>query len=118
MAKMGRPIKEIDQKSFESLCGLQCTLEEVCSFFDCDDVTLNSWCKKTYKKTFSDVFRVKRGSGKISLRRTQFRLAETNAAMAIFLGKNYLGQKDSQEIEHSGAVNTQIVFIGEDELED
>jgi hypothetical protein len=30
----------------------------------------------------------------MSLRRAQFKLAETNASMAIFLGKQYLGQKD------------------------
>ena len=35
----------------------------------------------------------------MSLRRAQFNLAKTNAAMAIFLGKNYLGQKDSADIE-------------------
>jgi hypothetical protein len=26
---MARPRKEIDQKQFENLCGLQCTLEEI-----------------------------------------------------------------------------------------
>lgn len=30
---MARPRKEIDQNQFENLCGLQCTLEEICSFF-------------------------------------------------------------------------------------
>lgn len=37
--------------------------------------------------------------GKMSLRRKQFALAEKNANMAIFLGKNYLDQKDKQEVE-------------------
>ena len=41
----------------------------------------------------------KREKGKISLRRAQFRLAEKSAAMAIFLGKNYLGQRDAVETE-------------------
>ena len=91
---MGRPKKEIDQKQFENLCGLQCTLEEVCGFFDVTDVTLNTWCKKTYGTTFSEVFKQKRGTGKISLRRSQFNLAKTNATMAIWLGKQYLGQRD------------------------
>lgn len=36
---MARPRKEIDQKNFESLCGLQCTLEEICGFFDVTDKT-------------------------------------------------------------------------------
>lgn len=39
-----------------------------------------------------------REQGKVSLRRTQFRLAEKSAGMAIFLGKNYLDQSDKQEI--------------------
>ena len=96
---MARPRKQIDQKAFERLCALQCTYEEVCGFFDITDKTLNSWCKRTYGKSFSDVFREKRGVGKISLRRTQFRLAEKNAAMAIFLGKQYLGQSDKVTVD-------------------
>ncbi len=92
--KGGRPRKEIAQVEFEKLCGLQCTKEEICGFFDVTDKTLENWCKRTYKKGFSEVFREKRGAGKISLRRMQFQLAKKSAAMAIFLGKNYLGQTD------------------------
>lgn len=39
--------------------------------------------------------------GKTSLRRTQFALAKKSAAMAIFLGKNYLDQTDRQDINAS-----------------
>lgn len=92
---MGRPLKEIDKSNFEKLCGLQCTKEEICGFFDVTDKTLESWCRRTYKAGFSEVFSQKRGVGKISLRRYQFELAKKNANMAIFLGKNYLGQKDT-----------------------
>lgn len=95
---MARPRKEIDQKNFESLCALQCTKEEICGFFDVTDKTLENWCKRTYKAGFSEVFRQKRGKGKISLRRNQFRLAEKNANMAIWLGKQYLGQKDNIDV--------------------
>lgn len=95
MAKMGRPNKEIDQKQFENLCGLQCTREEICGWFDVTEKTLDGWCKRTYGKTFSLVFAEKRGNGKISLRRMQWRLAERNASMAIFLGKQFLGQTDN-----------------------
>lgn len=94
---MPRPLKEIDKKQFENLCGLQCTKEEICSFFELTDKTLESWCKRTYRAGFSEVFRQKRGKGKISLRRSQFRLAEKNANMAIWLGKQYLNQKDKIE---------------------
>ena len=97
MAKMGRPKKEIDKTEFEKLCALQCTYKEICAWFEITDKTLNSWCKATYEKTFSDVFAEKAERGKISLRRKQFQIAEKNAAMAIFLGKNYLGQSDKNE---------------------
>lgn len=93
----GRPKKNIDQKIFENLCGIQCTMKEICAVLDVDDMTLSKWCKNTYGKKFSEVFAEKRCSGFISLRRTQFRLAEKSPAMAIFLGKNYLGQLDKDE---------------------
>lgn len=94
----GRPKKYIDKQLFEQLCGLQCTLEEMESFFGCDHKTIARWCRETYEgKRFSQVFKEKRLIGRISLRRKQLRLAERSAAMAIFLGKNYLGQRDEPE---------------------
>ena len=101
---MARPRKVIDQKQFENLCGLQCTLEEICGWFDVTDKTLDSWCKRTYHASFSEVFKQKRGKGKISLRRNQWRIAEKNATMAIWLGKQYLGQRDV--VEQTIAVDT------------
>lgn len=92
--KMGRPPKKIDKKEFEKLCALQCTKEEICGFLEVSDKTLDKWCAEKYGKSFSEVFREKRGTGKISLRRMQFQLAKKSAAMAIFLGKNWLGQTD------------------------
>lgn len=103
MLKGDTPAQDrIDKKQFENLCGLQCTLLEICDFFDVEDDTLNSWCKKTYGTTFSEVFKLKRGKGQISLRRMQWKLAEKNPTMAIFLGKQYLGQKDKIEYTDDG----------------
>lgn len=94
---MARPRKEIDKSNFESLCALQCTKEEICGFFDITDKTLDAWCAREYKASFSEIFRQKRGKGKISLRRHQFELAKKNANMAIWLGKQYLNQRDNIE---------------------
>lgn len=91
----GRPKKEIDKKIFENLCGLQCTLEEIAGVFDCSADTIERWCKREYGETFAETYKKHSAKGKMSLRRIQFKLAEKSAAMAIFLGKNYLGQKDS-----------------------
>ena len=95
----GRPRKEIDTDQFEKLCYLQCTLSEIAGFFDCAEDTVERWCKREYKENFADVYKKHSEAGKISLRRAQFKLAEKSAAMAIFLGKNYLGQRDSIEYE-------------------
>lgn len=40
--------------------------------------------------------------GKVSIRRNQFRLSERSADMAKWLGKQYLGQRDVQQLEMSG----------------
>lgn len=105
MARTGRPKKEIDQNMFEKLCSYQCTEEEICGIFGVTDKTLTTWCKRVYKKSFSEVFKEKRQTGKISLRRSQFKLAEKNATMAIWLGKQYLDQRDKDIQEAAQASN-------------
>lgn len=92
--KKGRPRKEIGKMEFEGLCKLQCTEREICGVFGVCEDTLNAWCKRTYKMTFSEVYKIYSVDGKVSLRRMQFNLAKTSPAMAIFLGKNMLGQSD------------------------
>ena len=115
MAKMGRPRKEINKTEFEKLCFLQCTEREFCSWFEVSDETLNKWSKENYDgRTFLAVFKEKRENGLISLRRTQFQLAEKSPAMAIFLGKNLLGQTDKREQTVNGGealTNINVRFI-------
>ena len=89
MAKSKRTIKTVD---VEKLGRLQCTEREAAAFLDIR-VT-------TFKSLLTSDARVKKAwergkqMGLISLRRKQIRLAGVNAPMAIFLGKNYLGQRD------------------------
>lgn len=94
---MARPRIEIDKAQFEKLCSIQCTQEEIAGFFNCSPDTIERWCKREYKAGFAEVYSKKRGIGKISLRRSQFRMAETNPTMAIWLGKQYLGQREPQQ---------------------
>ena len=101
----GRPRKEFDKKTFEDLCSLGCSQEEICWFFrdekgkPANIDTLSRWCVRTYKMTFQEYFKKTGLMGlKIKLRRNQFKLSEKSAAMAIFLGKQYLGQKDDPDV--------------------
>lgn len=86
---MARPKKQIDREQVEKLAALQCTLQEVAAFFDVDASTISRRFAKEMAKG--------KEMGKMSLRRKQWKLADTNASVAIFLGKNYLNQRDIPE---------------------
>lgn len=94
----GRPKIEIDREQFEKLCSIQCTLAEIADWFGCSEDTIERWCKREMKMSFADAYKKHSVYGKVSLRRNQFRMAEHNVSMAIWLGKQYLGQTERQEI--------------------
>lgn len=107
MAKMGRPRKEIDKKQFEAMCAIQCTQEEICMILGVSDKTLNAWCRKTYRQTFSEVFREKRELGKMSLRRSMYENAvkKGNTTMQIWLSKQYLGMRETVQVDQTEILN-------------
>lgn len=100
----GRPKIEFDKKQFCKLIGLGCTAKEICWFFSTEDGrpanpdTLSKWCKREFGMTFEEY---KKENGGVyrnyQLRLNQIKLSAKSAPMAIFLGKNYLGQKDCIE---------------------
>lgn len=81
-------------KQFEALCRIQCPQTEICEVMDVTDKTLVRLVREHYKKGFSEVYKKKRAGGKASLRRTQFEWAQKSPAMAIYLGKVLLGQRE------------------------
>ena len=93
--KGGRPKLELDEKLFGELCALQCTKIEICESLNMTAKTLDRLMKEVYDSSFSLIYKQKRASGYTSLRRSQFKLSETNPALSIFLGKNYLKQSDN-----------------------
>lgn len=111
---MARPQIEIDKKQFENACGIQCTLAEIASLFDCSEDTIERWCKRTYNESFAEVYKKKSERGKISLRRNQLKLSETNASMAIWLGKQWLGQRDEPVFIDGDSANKRFVISIED----
>jgi DNA-binding Xre family transcriptional regulator len=46
--KMGRPVKTIDFEQLDRLCNIQCTLEEIASFFDVSADTIERRIKEEY----------------------------------------------------------------------
>lgn len=112
--KTGRPKKEFDKREFSDLVGYGCTQEEICWFFRDRDTgvpvhpdTLSRWCLRTYGMSFKE-YKDKNSLMplKIKLRQNQLKLSEKSAAMAIFLGKQYLGQTDHIEVATAITDNT------------
>ena len=99
----GRPKKEIDYDVVEKLAKFQCTQEEIASFLDISTRTLQR------DEYFMELFNKGRESGKMSLRRIQWKHAEKSVPMAIWLGKQYLGQKDIIEASTTGETKINIV---------
>ena len=99
----GRPKKEIDYATVEKLANIQCTQEEIASFLGISVRTLQR------DEQFMELFNKGRESGKMSLKRIQWKHAEKSASMAIWLGKQYLGQKDIIEASTTGETKINIV---------
>ena len=98
----GRPKIVVDWKKVDSLLAIFCTGEEIAGVMDISYDTIEKRCKEDKKMAFTDYSALKRGTGKASLRRKQWLMADHNPAMAIFLGKNYLDQSDKFNHEHTG----------------
>lgn len=88
----------ISKKLFEELCAIQCTQEEIAAVLGVSRDTLMRWCLNTYDTNFATIFDEKRMKGKASLRRSQFNLAKSNPSLSIWLGKQYLGQRDNMDL--------------------
>lgn len=91
----------ISKKLFEELCAIQCTQEEIAAVLGVSRDTLMRWCLNTYDTNFATIFDEKRMKGKASLRRSQFNLAKSNPSLSIWLGKQYLGQRDNMDVRIS-----------------
>lgn len=100
---------------FEKLCSIQCTKNEIADWFRICPNTLDRVIIEKYGKSYSEVYDQLRNIGKISLRRKQWQLADTNPSMAKFLGINYLGQVERQEIQYSGSIEQRINSMTIDE---
>lgn len=85
-------------KLFENMCRIQCTAEEIAGIFEVSVSTLRRFVKDVYNQPFERVYKIYASGGRASLRRYQFAQAEKNPIMAIWLGKQYLGQRDNADV--------------------
>ena len=99
---MGRPPIEWDDKKvalFDELIGIPFVTEEaICDVMRISISSLVRWLKKTRGVTFAELKRQKHEGMKLKLAGKQYEMAmKGNPAMAIWLGKQWLGQSDKMD---------------------
>lgn len=115
---MSRPRVDIDLEEFEKLAALACTQADIAGWFG---VTVNTIEKRLAEDllletkygqiTLRQLLEIGQAKGRVSVRRQQMKLLEEgNATMAVWLGKQFLGQRDKTEI--TGADGTALIPLG------
>lgn len=106
MAERGTRV-EINLAELEKLSCLHPTDSEIASWFGVSTKTIE---RRKSEPAFAEALERGRARGKLNLRRIQHKMAESNAVMAIFLGKNLLGQSD--QITHNVDIQVAIFANG------
>jgi len=101
--KGGRPhALQADDETLDTLrklSAMHATHEEAAAFLEVSRKTFSEFLHNNKKA--EEIWEMGKGQGKISLRRKQFQAAENgNTTMLVWLGKQYLEQKDKHE--HAG----------------
>ncbi len=93
------PSKPVDWDVVGKLAQIQCTIPEIAFVVKVSRKTLYDSCVRTQGCILEDFLEKYKAGGRASLRRWQYVAAENgNITMQIWLGKQYLGQADKQEV--------------------
>ena len=92
MARPKRVFTEDEKAKIEEMALNNCHFETIAMALD---IPVN-----TLKRHYGRFITQKRAEGRVRLRGYQTQMSKTAPAMAIFLGKNELGQSDKQEVVH------------------
>lgn len=104
---MARPKIQLDYDLIKRLSLIQCTQKEIASVLGVSVDTLQR------DEEFCCIYKKGQEEGKMSLRRLQWKAAQSgNVTMLIWLGKQYLGQTDKQEISTQEPVQIIIKQAG------
>lgn len=85
----------IDFERVFDLAAYQSSKREIYAIMNICETELLRAGNEKYNEQFNKFYLAGKEAGKNDLRLSQFKMARKNAAMAIFLGKQYLGQSDN-----------------------
>ena len=90
MARPKRQFTDEEKQKIDTMASNNCHMDTIALALEIPLTTL--------VRRFGRIIKRKRAQGRIELRAKQVKLADNHPAMAIFLGKNELGQVDKQTI--------------------
>lgn len=88
------PRSPIDIEQLEELATIQCTQAEAAAVLK---VSVDTLAKRLKEPEYAEAWERGRQNGRVSLRRRQWK--KDTDTMLIWLGKQYLGQRDHPELE-------------------
>ena len=101
---------KLDYETCEKLASIMCTQAEIADFLGV------STSKLEHDEKFKEIHRKGINKGRASIRRMQYKACEDgNPTMLIWLGKQYLKQRDMKDIQ---VTNMEIVVDIEEDNED
>lgn len=100
-SKMGRPKVPINRDSFDALMDIPfVNVKAIAGVFRCSEKTIQRFVNSEYGMTFDQLKEEKSENMKLRLGGKQYEVAmKGNVPMLVWLGKQYLGQADKQEIK-------------------
>lgn len=94
---MARQRIDLDIPQLEKLAAMQCSVAEVAAWFGVSETTIRNKLKQAQ---YGEAFNAGKAKGRVSLRRAQWDAAKKGSnTMLVWLGKQWLGQKDGDPDE-------------------
>lgn len=115
---MGRPKANIDWHKVDNLLKAQCDGVGIAGILGVSPDTLYRACQDEHNIGFADYSAQRKSEGKELLRAKQFDSAMSgDKTMLVWLGKQYLGQRDKTENENKNTDVQQIIVKSQDEAD-
>ena len=94
-----------ESDKIQMLASFGCSIIEIAKYFQMDESTV--------RKKYREALETGRESLKVKLRQLQWdHAARGNTALLIWLGKQYLGQTDKQEVDHNHQMKDLLKEVG------
>lgn len=112
--------KEVNMNQVIYWLGLKASKQEIAGSFRISTATLELRIKEFFGMTFSELreFLGDGADAKLRLRRNQLKLSEKSASMGIWLGRQWLNQRDITESINTNKNETIQIYIPDNERDD